>query len=81
MRGKIDHCFNMPNVRRTPSTTPKAEVQRALSNPNIPGVSAEFEFGNKTKRSKRPRSDCSPSDEFKNFKDEMRELLNNWKSD
>lgn len=72
----------MPQLNRTPPSTPQCEVQRSSSNPNICEMSPDPEFVNITKRStKRPRSDSSPSNELGDFKNEIRSMLTKWNSD
>lgn len=65
----------------TPPYNPTIEVQRASSNPNITGTLTEPEFVNITKRSKRPRSESSPTNELGDFKEEIREMLTKWNAD
>ncbi|KAJ8737596.1 hypothetical protein PYW08_000191 [Mythimna loreyi] len=73
----------MSLVKRTPPSTPKIEVQRASSNPNITDKTRDADLFNITQRSKRPRSESSNSNanELENFKTEIREMLTEWKSD
>lgn len=71
----------MSLLKRTPPTTPKIEVQRALSNPNISEKSRDTELFNITQRSKRPRSESDPASDLENFKTEIREMLTKWNTD
>lgn len=71
----------MPKLNRTPPSTPIIESQRASSSPNITVTSMDAEFVNLTQRSKRPRSETSPSNELSDFKEEIRAMLTKWNSD
>lgn len=76
----------MPNVKRTPPSKPRLDVQRSFSNSDITEPTSETmsdsEFVNLSKRStKRPRSECSPQSELKEFKEEIMNMLHKWKKD
>ncbi|KAJ8710489.1 hypothetical protein PYW08_009004 [Mythimna loreyi] len=68
----------MNKVIRTPPSTPRIEVQRAISNPEIADIPMDAEFVNLSQRTKRPRSESSPTDELRDFKEEIRTMLTKW---
>ena len=68
----------MHKSNRTPPSTPRIEVQRAISNPDIAVISMDAEFVNSSQRSKRPRSESSPTNELGEFKEEIRAMLTKW---
>lgn len=71
----------MPKTNRTPPSTPRMEVQRAISNPGIVVTPTDAEFVNTSKRSKRPPSESSPTNDLENFKEEIRAMLTKWNAD
>lgn len=70
----------MPRVQRSPPV-PRGE-SGLQSESDITSANEEHESTPKiTVRHKRPRVDCSPNDQFLDFKKEIKELLNSWKLD
>lgn len=78
---RYSYALNMSPLKRAPPSTPKIEVQRASSNPNITDKTRDAELLNITQRSKRPRSESSNANDLEDFKTEIREMLTKWKSD
>lgn len=68
----------MPKLKRTPPSTPRIEVQRSISNPEIADIPVDAEFVNSSQRTKRPRSESSPTNELGDFKEEIRAMLSKW---
>lgn len=65
----------MPRVARSPPATPENSLSHSYSDPELGKSSSSQDIGHSKSRPKRPRSECSPRNDFDIFKSELKEEL------